>query len=137
MRERNRNPNRNPNPNPNFSSGDVRHLVDDIAALRPTLFLGVPRVFDRIYAGATAKIKVGETREKNFTLIRVGETLNLMVTPSPLFRPRAASSSFCSTGGLRANCTRCARACRTTGRPPFSTASCFPSSKRRSAAACV
>jgi long-chain acyl-CoA synthetase len=37
--------------------GDVRHLVDDISALRPTLFLGVPRVFDRVYAGATAKIK--------------------------------------------------------------------------------
>lgn len=31
--------------------------MDDISALRPTLFLGVPRVFDRVYAGATAKIK--------------------------------------------------------------------------------
>ena len=38
------------------TEGDVKHLVDDIGALRPTLFLGVPRVFDRIYSGATAKI---------------------------------------------------------------------------------
>ena len=46
------------NPPPlSFTSGDVRHLVDDIGALRPTLFMGVPRVFDRIYAGATSKIK--------------------------------------------------------------------------------
>ena len=39
-----------------YFQGDVKHLVDDIGALRPTLFLGVPRVFDRIYSGATAKI---------------------------------------------------------------------------------
>jgi len=40
-----------------YFQGDVRSLVDDIAALKPTLFLGVPRVFDRIYAGALAKVK--------------------------------------------------------------------------------
>jgi len=31
--------------------GDPRKLVDDIGALRPTLFAGVPRVFERIHAG--------------------------------------------------------------------------------------
>jgi long-chain acyl-CoA synthetase len=36
--------------------GDVRGLVDDLAALRPTLFVGVPRIFDRIYAGVMAKV---------------------------------------------------------------------------------
>jgi hypothetical protein len=33
-------------------------LVDDIGALRPTIFIGVPRVFDRIYSGVLAKIQV-------------------------------------------------------------------------------
>ena len=40
-----------------YFQGDVKHLVADIGALKPTLFLGVPRVFDRIYSGALAKIK--------------------------------------------------------------------------------
>lgn len=33
-------------------------LVDDIGALRPTIFIGVPRVFDRIYSGVLSKIQV-------------------------------------------------------------------------------
>lgn len=33
--------------------------MDDIAALRPTLFCGVPRVFDRIYAGVMSKVGWG------------------------------------------------------------------------------
>lgn len=37
--------------------GDIKGLTDDIAALRPTLFAGVPRVFDRIYAGVMAKLE--------------------------------------------------------------------------------
>ncbi len=35
----------------------LQGLVDDIAALRPTIFAGVPRVFDRIYAGVMAKVR--------------------------------------------------------------------------------
>lgn len=30
---------------------DVRYLMDDIQELKPTIFCGVPRVYDRIYAG--------------------------------------------------------------------------------------
>ena len=37
--------------------GDIKGLVDDIAALRPTIFIGVPRVFDRIYTGVLAKVR--------------------------------------------------------------------------------
>lgn len=36
--------------------GDIKGLTDDIATLRPTIFAGVPRVFDRIYAGVMAKM---------------------------------------------------------------------------------
>lgn len=39
--------------------GDIKGLVEDIAALRPTLFCGVPRVFDRIYAGVMSKVDSG------------------------------------------------------------------------------
>jgi len=39
--------------------GDIKGLVDDIGALRPTLFCGVPRVFDRIYAGVMTKVDEG------------------------------------------------------------------------------
>jgi hypothetical protein len=31
--------------------GSIPKVLDDIATLRPTLFCGVPRVFDRIYGG--------------------------------------------------------------------------------------
>lgn len=39
--------------------GDIKGLVDDIGALKPTVFIGVPRVFDRIYAGVVSKVKEG------------------------------------------------------------------------------
>lgn len=44
--------------------GDIKGLVEDIAALRPTLFAGVPRVFDRIYAGVLDKINAGSFIKK-------------------------------------------------------------------------
>lgn len=44
-----------------YFSGDVKKLVDDISALKPTVFIGVPRVWDRIYAGVMDQItKAGE-----------------------------------------------------------------------------
>ncbi|GAX79708.1 hypothetical protein CEUSTIGMA_g7149.t1 [Chlamydomonas eustigma] len=42
-----------------YYQGDVKKLVDDIAALRPTLFAGVPRVFERIYNGVMEKVHKG------------------------------------------------------------------------------
>lgn len=30
---------------------DIRFLLDDIQELKPTIFSGVPRVYDRIYSG--------------------------------------------------------------------------------------
>jgi long-chain acyl-CoA synthetase len=40
-----------------FWRGDIKGLVDDIGALKPTIFIGVPRVFDRIYSGVLSKIQ--------------------------------------------------------------------------------
>eukprot|EP00878_Enallax_costatus_P020601 GHUV01021783.1.p1 GENE.GHUV01021783.1~~GHUV01021783.1.p1 ORF type:complete len:600 (+),score=177.59 GHUV01021783.1:394-2193(+) len=39
-----------------FWQGNVKMLVDDIAALKPTVFIAVPRVLDRIYNGILDKI---------------------------------------------------------------------------------
>lgn len=42
-----------------YWQGDIKLLVDDIAACQPTLFCGVPRVFDRIYAGVISAVQGG------------------------------------------------------------------------------
>ncbi|PNW73635.1 hypothetical protein CHLRE_13g566650v5 [Chlamydomonas reinhardtii] len=39
-----------------YWQGDVTKLVEDVAALQPSLFLGVPRVFDRIYTRIMGQI---------------------------------------------------------------------------------
>lgn len=41
-----------------YWQGDVRKMIDDVGALRPTLFAGVPRVFERIYNGV--QVRCGE-----------------------------------------------------------------------------
>ncbi|MQL69969.1 hypothetical protein Taro_002258 [Colocasia esculenta] len=38
-----------------FWQGDVRYLMDDIQELKPTVFCGVPRVYDRIYTSIHEK----------------------------------------------------------------------------------
>ncbi|GBF99011.1 hypothetical protein Rsub_11815 [Raphidocelis subcapitata] len=40
-----------------YFTGDVRRILEDVAVFKPTGFAGVPRVFDRIYAGAMAKVR--------------------------------------------------------------------------------
>lgn len=38
-------------------AGDPLKIVDDIGALKPTFFIGVPRIFDRIYAKVTSGVE--------------------------------------------------------------------------------
>ena len=40
-----------------YWQGSPKTLMDDIGALRPTIFIGVPRIFDRIYSGVTGKAR--------------------------------------------------------------------------------
>ncbi|KAK9806148.1 hypothetical protein WJX72_003254 [[Myrmecia] bisecta] len=40
-----------------YWQGDVKKLTDDIAALKPTLFIAVPRVLDRVATGVQGKLK--------------------------------------------------------------------------------
>ena len=42
-----------------FWQGDIRYLIEDLLVLKPTIFCGVPRVFDRIYTGVMDKIEAG------------------------------------------------------------------------------
>ncbi|KAF4654168.1 hypothetical protein FOL47_010106 [Perkinsus chesapeaki] len=47
-----------------FSQGDPRKIMDDVRALRPTLFVGVPRILNRIYDGVVADVrKVGGAKQ--------------------------------------------------------------------------
>ncbi|KAL6270234.1 hypothetical protein ACE6H2_027145 [Prunus campanulata] len=39
-----------------FWRGDIRFLMEDLQELRPTMFCGVPRVYDRIYTGIANKV---------------------------------------------------------------------------------
>ncbi|CAL1396821.1 unnamed protein product [Linum trigynum] len=50
-----------------FYQGDNLKLMDDLAALRPTIFCSVPRLYNRIYAGITNTVKSsGGLRERLF-----------------------------------------------------------------------
>lgn len=39
-----------------YYSGDTRKLLDDCAVLKPTVFAGVPRVYERVYSGVIDKV---------------------------------------------------------------------------------
>ncbi|XP_019169885.1 PREDICTED: long chain acyl-CoA synthetase 2 [Ipomoea nil] len=47
-----------------FWQGDIRYLLEDLVELKPTIFCGVPRVYDRIYTGTMDKILAGGTVKK-------------------------------------------------------------------------
>ncbi|XP_042495245.1 probable CoA ligase CCL6 isoform X2 [Macadamia integrifolia] len=47
-----------------FWQGDVRYLFEDIQELKPTIFCGVPRVFDRLCTGILDKISSGGALKK-------------------------------------------------------------------------
>uniref|UniRef100_A0A1D1YXD9 Long-chain-fatty-acid--CoA ligase n=1 Tax=Anthurium amnicola TaxID=1678845 RepID=A0A1D1YXD9_9ARAE len=47
-----------------FWQGDVRYLMEDIQELKPTLFCGVPRIYDRIYTSVNEKLSSAGTFTK-------------------------------------------------------------------------
>lgn len=50
-----------------FYQGDNLKLMDDLAALRPTIFCSVPRLYNRIYAGIITAVKTsGALKERLF-----------------------------------------------------------------------
>ncbi|XVF41930.1 hypothetical protein PTKIN_Ptkin01aG0320200 [Pterospermum kingtungense] len=52
-----------------FYQGDNLKLMDDLAALRPTIFCSVPRLYNRIYAGITNAVETsGALKESLFRI---------------------------------------------------------------------
>ncbi|KAK4437813.1 Long chain acyl-CoA synthetase 2 [Sesamum alatum] len=48
-----------------FWQGDIRFLIEDLLVLKPTIFCGVPRVYDRIYTGIMDKISASGALRKS------------------------------------------------------------------------
>ncbi|XP_073286784.1 probable CoA ligase CCL6 [Primulina huaijiensis] len=48
-----------------FWQADIRYMIEDLLMLKPTIFCGVPRVFDRIYTGVMEKISAGGLLKKS------------------------------------------------------------------------
>ncbi|KAK3013015.1 hypothetical protein RJ639_009964 [Escallonia herrerae] len=71
-----------------FYHGDNLKLMDDLAALRPTLFCSVPRLYNRIYAGITNAVKTsGALRERLFNAAYNSKKQAIMKgqKPSPMW----------------------------------------------------
>lgn len=71
-----------------FYQGDNMKLMDDMAALRPTIFCSVPRLYNRIYAGIMNAVKAsGGLRERLFNAAYNAKKQALMngKNPSPMW----------------------------------------------------
>ncbi|EXB52560.1 Long chain acyl-CoA synthetase 7 [Morus notabilis] len=71
-----------------FYQGDNLKLMDDMAALRPTIFCSVPRLYNRIYAGISNAVKTsGALREKLFRAAYNSKKRDIMSgrNPSPIW----------------------------------------------------
>ncbi|KAH9314266.1 hypothetical protein KI387_022893, partial [Taxus chinensis] len=71
-----------------FYQGDNLKLMDDIAALRPTIFASVPRLYNRIYSGIMNAVKMsGALREKLFNVAFNAKKQAIMTgkAPSPIW----------------------------------------------------
>ncbi|KAJ6721565.1 LONG CHAIN ACYL-COA SYNTHETASE 7 PEROXISOMAL-LIKE ISOFORM X1 [Salix viminalis] len=71
-----------------FYQGDNMKLMDDLAALRPTIFCSVPRLYNRIYAGIMNAVKAsGGLRERLFNAAYNAKKQALLngKNPSPMW----------------------------------------------------
>ncbi|XP_044500080.1 long chain acyl-CoA synthetase 6, peroxisomal-like isoform X2 [Mangifera indica] len=71
-----------------FYQGDSMKLMDDLAALRPTVFCSVPRLYNRIYASITNAVKTsGVLKERLFNAAYNSKKQALLSgkNPSPIW----------------------------------------------------
>ncbi|CAH2056727.1 unnamed protein product [Thlaspi arvense] len=71
-----------------FYQGDNLKLMDDVAALRPTIFCSVPRLYNRIYDGVMNAVKMsGVLRERIFNVAYNSKKQSLLTgkSPSPIW----------------------------------------------------
>uniref|UniRef100_R7W8U0 Long-chain-fatty-acid--CoA ligase n=1 Tax=Aegilops tauschii TaxID=37682 RepID=R7W8U0_AEGTA len=109
-----------------FWQGDIRYLMEDVQVMKPTIFCGVPRVYDRIYTGINQKIQSGGLIAKhlfqyayNYICLQLikeglGGRIRLMLSgAAPLPRHieefmRVTSCSVLAQGyGLTESCSGC------------------------------
>ncbi|MFJ5838682.1 AMP-dependent synthetase/ligase [Streptomyces shenzhenensis] len=85
---------------------DIKHLTDELAAFRPTLVLGVPRVFEKVYNGARAKAQAdgkGKIFDKAAdTAIAYSKALDTPAGPSLGLRIKHRAFDALVYGKLRA-----------------------------------
>ena len=87
----------------------MRKLTDDIAALRPTLFVAVPRVLERIQSGIQAKLAakpwimralVGLAMRWKLARVKAGVPLHKVWAPPvkgfPWYAPSTGGSASCA-----------------------------------------
>ncbi|KAG1667988.1 hypothetical protein FOA52_000632 [Chlamydomonas sp. UWO 241] len=89
-----------------YWQGDVTKLLDDIAALRPAIFIGVPRVFDRIYSRIMGQVNSSSIVKKSLFNLALWTKLYFMRTmgwkqnqASPLFDALVFSKVAARLGG--------------------------------------
>ncbi|KAL6188752.1 hypothetical protein ACLB2K_040143 [Fragaria x ananassa] len=85
-----------------FYQGDNMKLMDDMAALRPTIFCSVPRLYNRIYAGITNAVKTsGVLRERLFNAAYNAKKKALLSgkNPSPMWDRLVFSKIKARLGG--------------------------------------
>ncbi|XP_014494519.1 long chain acyl-CoA synthetase 2 isoform X1 [Vigna radiata var. radiata] len=71
-----------------FWQGDVRFLMEDVQVLKPTIFCGVPRIYDRVYA--SIKSKISSTGALRSTLFQYAYSYKLGYMEKGLPQDRAA-----------------------------------------------
>lgn len=77
--------------------------------MRPTLFIGVPRVFDRIYAGVLAKVKAGGAIRKYLFDYAYKHKLYYLNQGFPHDKVPECFSSVLSAGIASYACMQCIR----------------------------
>jgi long-chain acyl-CoA synthetase len=71
-----------------YLSRGVDHLTDDIAEVKPTVMTGVPRVFEKMHAAVTERVRAARAdRQRLFRwAVRVGARFAHEPNPGPLLR---------------------------------------------------
>lgn len=75
-----------------YFQGDVKLLVEDIEALKPTIFVGVPRVFDRIHSGILAKVDAAGGIKKRLFQWALARKQHFIQRGFPVNKVRSASA---------------------------------------------
>ena len=99
-------------------TASAKELLEDLASFKPTFLLVVPRIFEKVYAGAAQKAALPARSGSSPRPRRPPSTTPRPSTPPPGATARAPGSS---SGPARASSTGC----------------CTPGSGRPSAASCA